>query len=140
MLYAVATLTDQVIQEMERNTLLYGFVLGGGILISSAVCIFFALRKRVEVSDEPPTPEEKNRRKNIAFFLTWTFIFIILLDLLGYFITTPVLLFVLFRWMGVKELWKCTLLSLSMLAVVHFLFYTWAGLQLPVGIMDTLLR
>lgn len=135
--YTIATLADQVIRDYEKNTLMYGFMIGGGVMFFAAICIASALRKRVQVKDGPLSEEDRQKRKKITFFLIWTALFIVSLELIGFIITVPAFLFVFFRRLGITEIWKAALISLCAGAIVYILFYSWAGLELPMGIIHT---
>ena len=137
-LYTMATLADQVLRDYERNTLMYGFMIGGGVVFFAAICIVATLRKRVRVKDGPLSEEEKRKKRKIVFFLVWTALFIVSLELLGFIITVPAFLFAFFRRLGVTEIWKAAVISICAGIVVYVLFYSWAGLELPLGVMRPL--
>ncbi len=132
-LYAAASLADQVLKQVEWKTLMYSVLIGAGVFITAAICVIQAV-----LSSKGKEAKKCLDRKAIRTILLFLFLsagFIVALDLVGYVITVPVFLAVMLSWMKVRPWWKIALVAAVMLAVVHFLFVVWAEMPLPVGLI-----
>jgi|GEM_PF-2305508 len=138
MLYTAASLIGQIIKEVEWKTLMYSGMIGAGIFLTAGICIIHALlfSKRRVITAEQRADSRIVFRK-ISLFLLLSACFVLSLDWLGYVITVPTFLIIMFHWLNVRPWWKVVILSAAMLALVHFLFVNWAGLALPTGILFT---
>ena len=121
----------------EMNSAKYPRVLAGGLIVLCILEIFSTLRKkkaaeqdREELSDD--IVEKKHyglALATIAVFLAY----IILVDVFGYFLTTPFMLFLMFVILGVRRIWEAAALSVVTTVVLYFLFSVGLELILPYG-------
>ena len=63
-----------------------------------------------------------------------TFAYVALLDKLGFFIVTPVLVFIVLRLMEYRSRWVSLLFAVLITAVSYLIFDFWFGITLPKGI------
>ncbi|MDR0622242.1 MAG: tripartite tricarboxylate transporter TctB family protein [Deltaproteobacteria bacterium] len=140
-LYALATVIDQSVRGMEFKTLLYSLVLAGALLLAVLGCLIQTVRKRVAKEENPEKLREMAQgRKRILIFMAWAAIFAVAFEFLGYVISIPIMMYILFLWLGMKSKLLALAFSLGMPLAVFFVFDRWAQMDLPLGPLSRILN
>src|SRR5699024_2742509 len=101
-------------------------------LIEALNLFIQAKKERNEVKKIWGKGELKRAFILIASFLIYIFV---LIDLLGFYLSSILLLLGIIWFLGVKRWWIISLVSIGIVIFVHFLFSTQLGIQFPKGLL-----
>ena len=97
-------------------------------------CFEFAARRSAKKSADKPSEEQgKTNLKKIGIVFISLFLYALLLNILGFIISTFLLLLVMFCSLGVKKI-RAAVVSLISTLASYFLF-TYLGMRFPPGIL-----
>jgi putative tricarboxylic transport membrane protein len=111
------------------------FVLGGLFFVSSA-CLLIVEFVRGSVEDIPMKEQKEINTKKIILVTVALTLYGLLLEKIGFPVSTFLLLFLLFRFMTLK--WITSLVSSAVTVAVTYVSFTYLGVRLPSGIFRTL--
>lgn len=132
----------------EMNSAKYPRVLAGGLIILAVLEIVSTIRnqpRKPEPEDGRATPStgdpetlkadvKEKKKYGLALGTLAIFIgYILLVDIFGYFITTPIMLFGMFFLLGVRRIWEAVAFSILTTVVLYVLFAIGLELILPYG-------
>jgi hypothetical protein len=121
----------------EMNSAKYPRVLAGGLILLSILEIITTVRKmRVAKAEVEESSSIVNKKKHFGLALSTVAVFlayITLVDVFGYFLTTPVMMFLMFLILGVRRIWEAAAFSLVTTVVLYILFAIGLELILPYG-------
>ncbi len=133
----------------EMNSAKYPRVLAGGLIALALLEIVSTLKKKKSKTEKPgpseasatetmetgfSKPDGDKKYYGLVLGTLAVFIaYIILVDVFGYFLTTPVMLFSIFIILGVTRIWEAAAFSLVTTVVLYVLFAIGLELILPYG-------
>jgi len=131
----------------EMNSAKYPRVLAGGLILLAILEIAATVRNRAREPEPdgmetpsagtpgaPAAGVEEKKKYGLALGALAIFVgYILLVDIFGYFITTPVMLFGIFFLLGVRRIWEVVVLSIVTTVVLYVLFAIGLELILPYG-------
>jgi hypothetical protein len=131
----------------EMNSARYPRVLAGGLILLAILEIAVTVRDRSQKPEpggtaapaagapEAPAAEAEEKKKYGLALGTLTIFagYVLLVDIFGYFLTTPVMLFGMFFLLGVRRIWEAAVLSVVTTVVLYVLFAIGLELILPYG-------
>jgi putative tricarboxylic transport membrane protein len=103
------------------------------LLVSLYALIRFFVKKRQAAETSPKEGDEFHFRK-IGLVLFFLLAYALLLEIIGYLVTTSIMLILLFRTAGVKR-WVSALIIAVVTSVVTYVFFGYLGLRFPAGIL-----
>ena len=110
------------------------FILGILLLIISFYLLIISLFKKNGKQGIPKEEPSQIDFVRISLVLISLFVYALLLEKLGYLITTFLLLIVLFRSAGSKR-WRSVLIASTLAVFLTYFVFTFFGLRFPAGIL-----
>jgi len=113
---------------------LFPLLVGASLTILSLLLFIFALKQReVSPKDQEPFPGGEDRQRVLAVTIT-LILFVVLLQPLGYGISSALLMVAILRLLGLRSWRKIVLISVLTAAISFYLFDSFLGPPLPRGI------
>jgi putative tricarboxylic transport membrane protein len=112
------------------------FLLGCFLCITSFYVLLTSFRKREERGKAAKEEQGQIRFGKLCLVLASLFAYPLLLERLGYLITTLLILIILFRSMSNR--WSSVLLASVLTVLVSYLIFTYLGIRFPKGILKGL--
>jgi hypothetical protein len=91
------------------------------------------------ITSEAQEKKSLKARNNLLLFLLWAALFVLFINILGYFITIFIYLGVFLWAMGERPWYKVLVFDIAMVVFIHFVFIKWIGLPLPKGLLKGIL-
>ena len=120
--------------KMPEGTRPYTVVVMGIFAFMGAILTFRSIRyRKVPSADATVVHAAVMKNPVIAFFMV--FAYAILLDIVGFFVTSAVFMLIMMRWMGYKKIITMVLTTVIMLSFIYTLFIVQLNVTLPRGVL-----
>ncbi|WP_100012679.1 tripartite tricarboxylate transporter TctB family protein [Lentibacillus sediminis] len=96
----------------------------------------FIKNKKTDVKSAVKKEAEKINVKRVVLFTILIALYIILIDVIGYFIVTPVFLFVAMTYLRATKVYMALILSIGFTVFIYGLFSMFLNIPLPMGIFS----
>ncbi|MDF2523137.1 MAG: tripartite tricarboxylate transporter family receptor [Clostridiales bacterium] len=106
-------------------------LIGSLLVICGLLLTFFIKIKAIKV-DFP----DKSVRMKMIYSMILMFIYLVLIQFLGYLIATFMIYTGLFKLFGSYKWLKCTIISVIATIICYFVFVQWLGMPFPSGILN----
>jgi putative tricarboxylic transport membrane protein len=104
----------------------------GGLLLLISLCLLMVDLFKKSAEDKPSEEQRKVNFKKVGMVAASLILYGLLLERLGFPVTTFLLLLFLFRIMGVR--WLTALVASALTALITYGSFTYLGVRLPSGI------
>lgn len=96
----------------------------------------FLKNKKTIVSNAVKKEAEKINVKRVVLFSTMIALYIIFIDVIGYFIVTPAFLFVAITYLRATKVYMALILSIGFTVFIYGLFSMFLNIPLPMGLFS----
>ncbi len=108
-----------------------------GLIVCSVALLIFNLIKK-DTDKAPPLSPRDHGIQRMLIIVGLVLCYYLLLEIIGYLILSPILLFVSMLVMGYRKYRNMIIISLSVTALVFLLFWQMLTIDLPNGFLDFL--
>ncbi len=103
------------------------------ILVLGAVMFIHTGRKIMEGNQERGPESDREGVQHMLLLMLFTFCYIFLIDLVGFYILTIIFLFLAMTVLGIQGMVVKSSIALSMIGASYVIFKMWLGAPLPLG-------
>ena len=112
-------------------------IMATGLIVCSVALLIFNLIKK-DTDQAPPLSLRDHGIQRMLIIVGLVIAYYLLLEIVGYLILSPILLFVSMLVMGYRKYRNMIIVSISVTAVVFLLFWQMLTIDLPNGFLDFL--
>ncbi len=106
------------------------------LLISSYLLLSYLFQKGDKDENMKEEEKEKPNLRRISFVMLSLFIYALILERIGFLITTFIVLIFMFRSVGYR--WRFVVITSVVTVLITYCFFSYLGVRFPMGILESL--